>query len=669
MTKDQENIQRMHDLVDQLNHLAHQYYVLDQPSVSDAEYDRLYQELLSLEQDYPDYILSESPSQRVGDQVSETFAKVRHSQPMLSLANAFNREDIDRFVANVYKELGKQVEFVCELKIDGLSVAINYEKGRYVQAATRGNGEIGENITANVKTIESVPKKLSEPLDIEVRGEIFMPKSSFLKLNQDREAAGLATFANPRNSAAGTIRQLDPKVTARRQLDVFLYSGVFSEDLGIHSQADLFAKFPDYQFQVNPLHRTCHSADEIWDYIIEMGDNRHDLPYDIDGIVVKVSDFDQQEQLGRTVKAPKWAIAYKFPAEEAKTQLKTIEWTVGRTGVVTPTAVMEPVLLAGSTVQRASLHNMDLIRAKDIRIGDQVIIHKAGDIIPEVVSVDLDARPDDSQAYPEPSQCPVCGSDLAHLEEEVALRCLNLACPAQAREKLYHFVSRQAMDITGLGPKIIDQLFDCDMIADPADLYQLSKADLVQLDKIGDKASENILSAIENSKENSLEKLLFALGMRHVGAKAAKQIASVFMRMEQVMVASQEDLLAIDGIGVIIADSVVEFFQTDEAQKLIQRLQEAGVNMTYLGPSQATVADSDSFWQGLTVVITGRLDRFTRQEVKDKIESLGGKVTGSVSSKTDLLIAGDDAGSKLAKAQKLGIEIYDEEELVLHFSN
>ncbi|MGV3175305.1 NAD-dependent DNA ligase LigA [Aerococcus suis] len=664
---EQHDLDRLNELVALLNQYAHEYYTLDQPSVTDSEYDALYQELVHLEATYPEAISPESPTQRVGDTTDSAFEKVTHTTPMLSLSNGFNKEDIERFTQNVEKELGHDIDYVCELKIDGLSVSITYEDGKYVRAATRGTGEIGENITKNVKTIDSVPKQLDEPLDIEVRGEIFMPKASFARLNAVREEAGQPPFANPRNAAAGSIRQLNPKVTAQRQLDVFLYSGVFGDDIPIHSQADLFRKFPEYHFKVNPLFEVCHNSDEIWNYIERMSEQRHDLDYEIDGIVIKVSDFTNQQALGRTVKAPKWAIAYKFPAEEVETTIHDIEWTVGRTGVVTPTAVMDPVLLAGSTVQRASLHNMDLIADKDIRVGDTVVIHKAGDIIPEVVRVVLDERPNESESYPAPTTCPVCDSELVHLEDEVALRCVNLACPAQAKERLNHFVSRDAMNIDGVGPRVLEQLYQRELVHDPSDLYQLTADQLITLDKFGEKATQNTLDAINNSKENSLERILFGLGIRHVGAKAAKQIAAHFGTMAAIMSASTDDFVAIDGIGEIIADSIVEFFQTEATQDLIQRLVDQGINMTYLGQSPEQVANQETFWQGKTVVLTGKLEHYTRPEAKKQIEALGGKVTGSVSKNTDILVAGADAGSKLTKAQTLDVTIFSEEDMVAHF--
>ena len=493
----------MKELVRELNQYAKEYYVWDQPSVTDAEYDQKYRQLERLEAAYPEEVQSDSPTQRVGDVLDTQLEKVVFDRPMLSLGDVFSRKELEDWLDNVEDQLDEQCAYVCELKIDGLSVSLQYERGRLVRAATRGDGHMGEDITHNVKTIPSVPLHLQEPLSLEVRGEIYMPKEAFVRLNQEREEKGLATFANPRNSAAGSIRQLDPKVTAKRKLNVFLYTGVLGEELGIKSQLDLLTQYPKWGFRVNPLYRLCQTKEEIWQFIEEIQNKRHQLDYDIDGIVVKVNRFNDQETLGYTVKVPKWAIAYKFPAEQVQTTLKEIEWTVGRTGVVTPTAVMEPVLLAGSMVQRASLHNMDLIEAKDIRLNDQVMIHKAGDIIPEVVKVLPDYRTKDSKPYTKPIHCPTCQSLLVHLEEEVALRCINPSCPAQAKERLNHFVSRQAMNISGVGPKLMEQLYDQGLVTTPSDLYHLEEDQLMSLNKIQEKKAHKVVEAIEASKKNT----------------------------------------------------------------------------------------------------------------------------------------------------------------------
>lgn len=654
---------RIQQLTDELNHHAYAYYVLDAPEISDSDYDKKYQELLELEASFPALRLVESPTQRVGDKVDERFEKITHPTPMMSLGDIFDQAAVEHFVKTTKAQLGADVTYICELKIDGLSVSLTYEKGYLKTAATRGNGEVGEDITNNVKTIRSVPLKLKAALDVTIRGEIYMPKAAFHALNKQREAEGQAVFANPRNAAAGSIRQLDSRVTAKRQLNVFLYSAVFSSDLKLTSQASLLENLPKWGFRVNPKYAACQDAKEIWAYIEQMAKKRHQLPYDIDGVVIKVNQFSQQEQLGATIKAPKWAVAYKFPAEEAQTILRDIEWTVGRTGVVTPTAVMDPVQLAGTTVRRASLHNADLILTKDLRLGDTIKIHKAGDIIPEVLSPLLDLRPVSSQPYQVISHCPECGSELVHLEDEVALRCVNLACPAQIKEKLTHFVSRPAMDIIGVGPKLLEKLTKAQIIQDPSDLYHLDKTALLALEGIQEKSADNIIKSIEASKTNSMERLLFGLGIRHVGQKACLDLSAHFKTIAKLKAASLEELLAVDGIGEISANSLREYFHNEAIQTLLCRLESAGVNMTYQGLDLKTIAQTDSYWQGKIVVLTGSLDNYTRQEAKAAIEALGGKVTGSVSKKTDILVAGAAAGSKLTKAQTLGITILDEAQM------
>ena len=664
MTNSAEDLKKMKELVRELNQYAKEYYVWDQPSVTDAEYDQKYRQLERLEAAYPEEVQSDSPTQRVGDVLDTQLEKVVFDRPMLSLGDVFSRKELEDWLDNVEDQLDEQCAYVCELKIDGLSVSLQYERGRLVRAATRGDGHMGEDITHNVKTIPSVPLHLQEPLSLEVRGEIYMPKEAFVRLNQEREEKGLATFANPRNSAAGSIRQLDPKVTAKRKLNVFLYTGVLGEELGIKSQLDLLTQYPKWGFRVNPLYRLCQTKEEIWQFIEEIQNKRHQLDYDIDGIVVKVNRFNDQETLGYTVKVPKWAIAYKFPAEQVQTTLKEIEWTVGRTGVVTPTAVMEPVLLAGSMVQRASLHNMDLIEAKDIRLNDQVMIHKAGDIIPEVVKVLPDYRTKDSKPYTKPIHCPTCQSLLVHLEEEVALRCINPSCPAQAKERLNHFVSRQAMNISGVGPKLMEQLYDQGLVTTPSDLYHLEEDQLMSLNKIQEKKAHKVVEAIEASKKNSLERLLFGLGIRHVGSKAARDVARYLGEMSDIQAADKETLAQIEGIGEIIADSLVTYFANPSVQHLLQEFKQDGLNMTYLGASSEEIAAVASYFQGKTVVLTGKLEHYTRQEAKQRIESQGGKVTGSVSSHTDVVVSGKEAGSKLTKAQHLGIPILNESETI-----
>ena len=662
MTEQSSIAEQARALRDQLNQYAYQYYVMDQPTVPDHLYDEQYAKLVAIEAAHPELITPDSPTQRVGGLIQEGFQKVVHDVPLYSLNDVFNQEEIIAFDQRVKKALGDQVTYVCELKIDGLSISLKYQEGRFVQGATRGDGTIGEDITENLKTVRSIPMTLKEPLSIEVRGECFMPKSSFVKLNTEREAAGLDVFANPRNAAAGSLRNLDTSVTAKRNLDTFLYTLADFGPLEVSDQYTALAELQKIGFHTNPERRLCQNVEEIWAYIEEFHDKRSNLPYEIDGVVIKVNDFSQQEELGFTVKAPRWATAYKFPPEEAQTYLEDIEWTVGRTGVVTPTAVMTPVRIAGSMVSRASLHNMDYIAMKDIRLHDQVILYKAGDIIPEISQVVLSQRPEDSQPYQAPTHCPECHSELVHLDEEVALRCINPKCPAQIKEGLAHFVSRNAMNIDGLGPRIINQMYSKHLVTDVADLYRLTEADLLTMDKVKEKSAQNLLQAIDASRENSLERLLFGLGIRHVGAKAAKILAVHFEEMERLMHATKEEIISLDTIGDTIADSLATYFANEEVRQLIDELKVAKVNLTYTGP-KIQPAEVDSPFSGKTVVLTGKLSHYTRNEAKELIENLGGSVTGSVSKKTDLVIAGDDAGSKRTKAEQLGIPIWDEEQL------
>jgi DNA ligase (NAD+) len=655
----QDAIARVEELHRLLNQYNYEYHVLDKPSVPDAEYDRLMQELIALEAQYPELKTKDSPSQRVGGQALDAFVKVQHRMPMLSLANAFNEGDLRDFDRRVRQEVG-DVKYVCELKIDGLAVSLRYEDGYFVQGATRGDGLIGEDITENLKTIRSLPLRLKENVTVEVRGEAFMPKKSFEILNQQRSERGEELFANPRNAAAGSLRQLDPKVAASRNLDLFVYGLANAEELGIDSHSEALDYLHELGFKTNPERRVCANIDEVIQFVMSWHEKRAQLPYEIDGMVIKVDSFEQQEQLGATAKSPRWAIAYKFPAEEVVTKLIDIELSVGRTGVVTPTAILEPVRVAGTTVQRASLHNEDFIREKDIRLGDYVVVKKAGDIIPEVVNVLPERRTGEEQPFKMPTHCPECGSTLVRLDEEVALRCINPKCPAQIREGLIHFVSRNAMNIEGLGEKVIAQLFKEGLVQDVADLYTLTKEQLMNLERMGEKSATNLLNAIEASKENSLERLLFGLGIRHVGAKAAKILAQQFKTMERLSQATKEELMAIHEIGEKMADSIVTYFAKPEVIELINELRSYGVNMAYKGPKAVNNADTDSYFAGKTIVLTGKLEKLSRNEAKEKIEQLGGKVTGSVSKNTDLVIAGADAGSKLTKAQQLNIEIWDE---------
>lgn len=664
MEKEQA-LAKIKNLQKTLNVYAYFYYVKDQPKVLDSEYDKLYQELVQLETQYPESITPDSPTQRIGGVILDGFEKAVHEVPLYSLNDAFSKGELEAFDARVAKALGHHnYSYECELKIDGLSISLRYENGRFVRGATRGDGSVGENITENLKTVRSIPMTLPEPISIEVRGECYMPKESFMKLNEAREQEGLETFANPRNAAAGSLRQLDTKVTAQRNLSTFLYTVAEFGPLEVATQEEALQALDRLGFKINPNRRICQTVDEIWEYITEYHEKRADLPYEIDGIVIKVNDLNLQDELGFTVKAPRWAIAYKFPPEEAETVIRDIEWTVGRTGVVTPTAVMDPVVVAGTTVSRASLHNMDYIEAKDLRLNDHVIIYKAGDIIPEVDHAIVEKREAASTPYPKPTHCPVCGSELVHLEEEVALRCINPKCSAQMKEGLSHFVSRQAMNIDGLGPKVIEQMYEKELVKDVADLYYLTQEQLLTLDKVKEKSANNLLNAIEASKANSAERLLFGLGIRHVGAKAAKILLEHYETIENLSQAKAEDILNLHTMGETIANSLTTYFANDEVHELLAELKAAGVNLRYLGVTQAQLASVESPFKDKTIVLTGKLTTYTRDEAKAKIESLGGKVTGSVSKKTDLVIAGADAGSKLTKAQSLGIEVWSEEQMV-----
>lgn len=664
MEKEQA-LAKIKNLQKTLNEYAYFYYVKDQPKVLDSEYDKLYQELVQLETQYPESITPDSPTQRIGGVILDGFEKAVHEVPLYSLNDAFSKEELEAFDARVAKALGHHnYSYECELKIDGLSISLRYENGRFVRGATRGDGSVGENITENLKTVRSIPMTLPQAISIEVRGECYMPKESFMKLNEAREQEGLDTFANPRNAAAGSLRQLDTKVTAQRNLSTFLYTVAEFGPLEVATQEEALQALDYLGFKINPNRRICQNVDEIWEYITEYHEKRADLPYEIDGIVIKVNDLNLQDELGFTVKAPRWAIAYKFPPEEAETVIRNIEWTVGRTGVVTPTAVMDPVVVAGTTVSRASLHNMDYIEAKDLRLNDHVLIYKAGDIIPEVDHAIVEKREAASTPYPKPTHCPVCGSELVHLEEEVALRCINPKCSAQMKEGLSHFVSRQAMNIDGLGPKVIEQMYEKELVKDVADLYYLTQEQLLTLDKVKEKSANNLLKAIEASKANSAERLLFGLGIRHVGAKAAKILLEHYETIENLSQAKAEDILNLHTMGETIANSLTTYFANDEVHELLAELKAAGVNLRYLGVTQAQLASVQSPFKDKTIVLTGKLTTYTREEAKAKIESLGGKVTGSVSKKTDLVIAGADAGSKLTKAQSLGIEVWSEEQMV-----
>ncbi|WP_343311464.1 NAD-dependent DNA ligase LigA [Bacillus atrophaeus] len=655
---------RAEDLRSTINQYSYEYYTLDEPSVPDSEYDKLMQELLDLEEEYPDLRTPDSPTQRVGGAVIDAFQKVRHGTPMLSLGNAFNAEDLRDFDRRVRQAVGDDVAYNVELKIDGLAVSLRYEDGYFVRGATRGDGTTGEDITENLKTIRNIPLKMKRNLSIEVRGEAYMPKRSFEALNEERLKKEEEPFANPRNAAAGSLRQLDPKIAAKRNLDIFVYSIAELDEMGVDTQSQGLDFLDEIGFKTNQERKKCGTIDEVIDMIEELQAKRADLPYEIDGIVVKVDSLDQQEELGFTAKSPRWAIAYKFPAEEVVTTLLDIELNVGRTGVITPTAVLEPVKVAGTTVQRASLHNEDLIREKDIRILDKVVIKKAGDIIPEVVNVLTEQRTGQEKEFNMPTTCPECGSELVRIEGEVALRCINPECPAQIREGLIHFVSRNAMNIDGLGERVITQLFQEKLVRNVADLYKLTKERVIQLERMGEKSTDNLISSIQKSKENSLERLLFGLGIRFIGSKAAKTLAMHFESLDYLKKANKEELLAIDEIGEKMADAVITYFQKEEMLELLDELEQLGVNTFYKGPKKVKVEDSDSYFAGKTIVLTGKLEELSRNDAKAQIEALGGKLTGSVSKNTDLVIAGEAAGSKLTKAEELNIEVWNEEQLL-----
>ncbi len=644
--------ERIQKLVDELNQYRKEYYTQDQPTVSDSEYDKLYRELVELEKANPDLVLPDSPTQAVGGLILDGFEKYQHETPLYSLQDAFSREELDDFDRRVKAEF-PNASYMAELKIDGLSVSLVYVDGVLQVGATRGDGSIGENITENVKRIKDIPHKLEEPLTITVRGEAYLPRESFDKINEERRESGQSEFANPRNAAAGTLRQLNTAVVAKRNLATFLYQEVASTSMT--TQNDVLEELARYGFSVNPKRITTSSMEDIWTFIQEVAAERDSLPYDIDGIVIKVNSLAMQEELGFTVKAPRWAIAYKFPAEEKEAEILSVDWTVGRTGVVTPTANLTPVQLAGTTVSRATLHNVDYIAEKDIRIGDTVIVYKAGDIIPAVLHV-VESKRDMQVPMPIPETCPSCGSELIHYEDEVALRCINPLCPSQIQERLTHFASRDAMNITGLGPSIVKKLFTADLVHDAADIYRLSVEDLLTLDGFKEKSAEKLYNAIQASKANSAEKLLFGLGIRHVGAKASRQLLEVFESIENLVAADEEAIANIDGLGTVIAKSLRSYFAKKEAEELLAELKNVGVNFAYLGKK----VSKDAQLAGLTVVLTGKLQRLTRNEAKEKLQDLGAKVTGSVSKKTDIVVAGADAGSKLTKAQALGIDVRDE---------
>ncbi|CAM3420972.1 NAD-dependent DNA ligase LigA [Nosocomiicoccus ampullae] len=648
---------RMRELETLLTKYNYEYHVLDNPSISDHEYDQLFHELLDLEEKHPELKSDTSPTTRVGGVVLDKFEKVSHETAMLSLSNAFNEEDLRAFNDRIEKAVGK-VEYMCELKIDGLAVSLLYNDGKLIQGATRGDGTVGENITANLKTIHAIPLTTNLTEQFEVRGEAYMPKSAFEKLNKVREENNQQVFQNPRNAAAGSLRQLDTSLTSKRHLSIFLYGTTRPEILNVNSQSAALDKLDELGFKTNQERAVKKDIDGVIEYVNYWVEHRNDLPYEIDGIVIKVNDLKLQEEIGYTVRSPKWATAYKFPAEEAKTKILDIELTVGRTGVITPTAILEPVRVAGTTVSRASLHNHELIEEKDIRINDTVIIHKAGDIIPEVVRVVYEER-SDQEVYEAPTTCPSCGHEAVKLDEEVAIRCINPTCPAQIVEDIIHFASRGAMNIDGLGEKFVHQLYDAELIKDVADLYTLEKEKLVKLERVGEKKATNLLSAIENSKSQPLQKLLFGLGIRFLGQKASRLIAEEYLTMDNVMEKTKDELIEIPEIGEVIADSIVTYTSNDDFKHLIEKLKAENVNMT----EEVEENESNQF-DGMTFVLTGKLVEMTRNEAKEKIELNGGKVTSSVSNNTDVVVAGSDAGSKLDRARELEITVWSEQDLL-----
>lgn len=647
---------RIDEIINILNKANYDYYTLDKPTITDQEYDRYMQELIKLENEYPNLKRDDSPTQRVGGMIIDEFKKVTHEIPMLSLGNVFNEDEIRLFDERV-KKVVSDPKYVAELKIDGLSVSLLYKKGKLIRAATRGDGVVGEDITHNARTIKSIPLTINKPIDIEVRGEIYMSKDSFNKLNEAGE-----NFANPRNAAAGSVRQLDSKVAASRNLDCFIYHLPDPEDYNIYTHDDALRFMKELGFNVNPNNKKVNNILELLDYIEYWTKNRPNLPYEIDGIVIKVNDLHDQARLGFTARSPKWATAYKFPAEEVLTKIKDIIFTVGRTGQVTPSAILEPVRVMGSVISKATLHNEDYVVSKDIRIGDIVSIKKAGDVIPEVVKVIKDRRDGSEKPFSMTKNCPICKDELVRKEKEAAYYCVNDYCPAKKIEKLIHFTSRHAMNIEGFGDRIIEDFYNMGFLKNYEDFYNLKaySQDLMELEGFGFKSINKLLDEIENSKNNSLERLLFGISIRHVGVKTADTLANSFKNIDNLMNASFEDISSINDIGEIIAKSVVEYFGLDENKRLIANLKNVGVNMSYLKQK----SDKETEFTGKTFVLTGTLENFTRTLAKEKIEALGGNVSGSVSAKTDVVIAGKEAGSKLDKALKLGVSIWNEEEFI-----
>ena len=654
MKQVQEEISK---LVSLLNKYSYDYYVEDNPQISDTEYDTLYKQLEKLEKNHPEYILENSPTQRVGDRVLDEFEKITHKVPMLSLSNTFSTEDLRDFDARISKLVpDHSVEYICELKIDGLAISIKYENGRLASAATRGDGSVGEDVTENIKTIFSIPKVLKDNRTFEVRGEVYLPRKSFELLNSERESNNEVLFANPRNAAAGSLRQLDSKITAKRRLSAFIYSIVGDES--IVSQENALNTAKEYNLPVNPNFKLCKNIDEVIDYINYWTENKKNLPYDIDGIVIKVNSYSTQEEVGYTQKSPRWATAYKFPEEELATKLLDVELSVGRTGIITPVAILDPIVISGSTVSKASLHNKDIIDELDIHIGDMVVVKKAGEIIPKVVRVVRELRTEGSTKYTMPNTCPSCGQQTYIKENDPFTRCKNPDCPDQNIRRIIHFASREALNIEGLGDKVVTTLYEKGIIAHTIDLFSLEREKLISLDRMGEKSVDNLLNAIENSKQNSLDKVIFALGILNVGKKAGKILAEKYLNLTNLMNATLDELVNLDDVGQITAESILDYLSDENNIKFINDLIKVGMNPQY----EVQEVNTDNIFAGKTVVLTGKLVELTRNEAKEYLEKYGAKVTGSVTSKTDLVIAGEKAGSKLAKAEQLGIRVINEEE-------
>ena len=654
MKQVQEEISK---LVSLLNKYSYDYYVEDNPQISDTEYDTLYKQLEKLEENHPEYILENSPTQRVGDRVLDEFEKITHKVPMLSLSNTFSTEDLRDFDARISKLApDHSVEYICELKIDGLAISIKYEDGRLVSAATRGDGSIGEDVTENIKTIFSIPKVLKDNRTFEVRGEVYLPRKSFELLNSERESNNEVLFANPRNAAAGSLRQLDSKITAKRRLSAFIYSIV--GDDSIISQENALNTAKEYNLPVNPNFKLCKNIDEVIDYINYWTEHKKNLPYDIDGIVIKVNSYSTQEEVGYTQKSPRWATAYKFPEEELATKLLDVELSVGRTGIITPVAILDPIVISGSTVSKASLHNKDIIEELDIHIGDMVVVKKAGEIIPKVVRVVRELRTEGSIKYTMPNTCPSCGQQTYTKENDPFTRCKNPDCPDQNIRRIIHFASRDALNIEGLGDKVVTTLYEKGIITHTIDLFSLEREKLISLDRMGEKSVDNLLNAIENSKQNSLDKVIFALGILNVGKKAGKILAEKYLNLTNLMNATLDELVNLDDVGQITAESILDYLSDENNIKFINDLIKVGMNPQY----EVQEVNTDNIFAGKTVVLTGKLVELTRNEAKEYLEKYGAKVTGSVTSKTDLVIAGEKAGSKLAKAEQLGIRVINEEE-------